>query len=43
MAIYTENNVQNAFVDLCNEDTLATAVTCYEVLQTILRDYLNDA
>ena len=43
MAAYTENDVQNAFIDLRNRGTLATAATRHGVLRTTLRGYLNSA
>ena len=43
MAIYTEDDVQNALADLENGVALATAATHHSVPRSTLRDRLNGA
>ena len=42
MATYTENDVQNIFIDIRNEDALRIISTYYKILRTTLRNRLND-
>jgi len=42
MAAYIKNDMQNVFIDLRNKSALAIIATYYKVLQTTLRDRLNN-
>ena len=41
MATYIKNDVQNVLINFYNKGVLATTVTRYRVLRTILRNRLN--